>query len=317
MITTDVLYGLEEKYRLPVLIQEKNEPDFNYPHGDVAKQVDELGYVIARDVIEPDLCDALIEAFKTEVKPFEGPLYRQISMMHVPHKKRHGFVTNAFLSLQDLTSFPTFRLNAIEVIAHPIVQAWVKTILREKPQLVESTFWESTLMGTPLHCDGDYINSIVKQKLIGGWFALEDIEPDAGRFLIVPKSHLLAPWGNAFDTYLAYRNFDKAATGSLREDLKQRIAQGALLHEALLESGLIVIAPRLNKGDGIFWDSRLVHGSLPPGKEAKSRYSIAGHYIPDDDALVMHGRHIKYEVQEHHGMRLRANAYPGDINDKG
>jgi ectoine hydroxylase-related dioxygenase (phytanoyl-CoA dioxygenase family) len=62
-------------------------------------------------------------------------------------------------------------------------------------------------------------------------------------------------------------------------------------------------APRLDKGDAIIWENRIVHGSLPSAAGA-TRYSIAGHYIPSDDDLIRNGQRVALEYEIHHGMKL-------------
>ena len=307
---TKVSYGLDGQYSLPVEIMEKGDPSNNRA-GLLSEILKRDGYFVMNQIIAPELCSEVIAAFKKEVKPFEGPLYRQISMRHVPHKLRNGLMTNAFLAIQDMHEFPEFRRQALEVIASPLAQMIIGQAIGYKPKCVETTFWESSLMGTPLHCDGDYINSIGRAVLLGAWFALEDIDPEAGRFVVVPGSHREENWGPAKDLFIEYRDRDKSATGSTRGDLKRRIDQGSLLHRALIDSGLPIIAPVLNKGAAIFWDSAVVHGTLPPAEgTSRTRYSLAGHYIPDDDALMMHGRLVEHETQTHNRMLFRSNAYP-------
>jgi phytanoyl-CoA hydroxylase len=311
MQTTQIRYGLSAEYALGVAIQERSDPEFNVPamaFGPV-KQFRDLGYIIARGLVPASLCDAVVEGFRAEVKPYEGGLFRQISMLKVPHKFKNGLMTNGFLNTQDLTIFPAFRARSIEIIASPEAQRIITDVTGFPPTLVESTFWETTTVGTPLHRDGDYITSAMRDTLIAMWVALEDMNPRAGRFCLIPRSHRKEMWNG----HLAeYDHEIKIPTMSLREDLKRRFKQGAMLHKAILATDLEVIAPALNKGDAIFWDGKVVHGSLPPEEQGSTRYSIAGHYIPNDDALIKHGRLVEFEAQTVNGMKLRI--IPGAVD---
>ena len=102
-------------------------------------------------------------------------------------------MANALLSVQNLVdpAFRQFRTSAIDVIAGARTQIVVRDLLNEMPLLVESMFFESTLVGIPLHADGDYMDSEVRGTMVGAWFALEDISPLSGRFVVVPGSHRL------------------------------------------------------------------------------------------------------------------------------
>jgi phytanoyl-CoA hydroxylase len=305
MLYTQVRYGLPERHRLTVAVQEAGDKDFGESSSGAAERYMDVGYVIVRELIDPSLCDAVVTAFRQEVKPFNGPLLRQVSMRPSPHRfTQDGFVGNAFQSVQDLIRFPNFRLNAMDIIASPAAQRIVAEIMDAPPQLVDSVCWESTIMGTPLHADGDYIRS-ENGILVGSWYALEDIHPEAGRLVLLPYSHREQAWGVAAPAYREYRQTVTGATTNRRENLKRRLEEGANLHQALLDSELSLIAPQLNKGDAIFWDGRMIHGSLPPTARGLSRCSLAAHYIPDNRALVVHGRPIEFESQSHNGMKLR------------
>ena len=93
----------------------------------------------------------------------------------------------------------------------------------------------------------------VPGTMLGAWFALEDIAPLAGRFVVVPRSHRLGQGDSRAAT--AYREF-RSQTGSNRRDngsdmrtnVKRRLEEAALLDRAILDSGLSVVAPLLEKG---------------------------------------------------------------------
>src|SRR5277367_3344122 len=202
MNITSIRYGLSEEYAIDVLVQGHGDKGlFDNPLDDPIKQYKDFGFIIVRNLIHPTLCDAVINDFLQEVKPYEGGLFRQISMLKVPHKFKHGLMTNGFLNTQDLTIFPQFRANSIEIIANPRAQRIIRELSGWYPTLIESTFWESTSVGTPLHRDGDYVNSAVRSILTAMWVALEDIKPEAGRLCLVPRSHRPEMWDGLLDEY--------------------------------------------------------------------------------------------------------------------
>jgi len=317
MLKAHVQYGLSTEYRLPVAIEEANDigdkvVDYSGTHSSVLEKYEEFGYVIVRKLIQPSLCDELVTAFSQEVKPFSGPLLRQASARPGPHLfTTGGFVANALLGVQDLVEpcFRQFRTRAIDVMAGQHTQKIIRDLLIDTPLLVESMYFESTLIGVPLHADGDYMDSDVP-GMLGAWFALEDIAPLAGRFVLVPRSHRLEK--GASRAAAAYHDFrsrqartSATMNSDMRTNIKRRLEEAALLHRAILDSGLSLVAPMLERGDAVFWSAGLIHGSLPPESRDQSRNSLTAHYISNSRVLMVHGRRIDFPKETHHGMKLR------------
>jgi hypothetical protein len=90
--------------------------------------------------------------------------------------------------------------------------------------------------------------------------------------------------------------------------MKRRLEEAALLHRAVLDAGLSVVAPMLEKGDAVFWSAGLIHGSLPPESRGFSRNSLTAHYIADTRALMVRGTRVDFATETHHGMKLRMTA---------
>jgi ectoine hydroxylase-related dioxygenase (phytanoyl-CoA dioxygenase family) len=173
MLSRYVRYGLPLEFELPLAIEESG--DRLLDDSSEFERYAEFGYAIARNLIPPSLCDLVIAGFRQEVKPFAGPLLRQATARFSPHQfTSDGFMANGLLSIQDLAAptFRKFRTSAIDVVAGPRTQAVVRELLNEKPLLVESMFFESTFVGTPLHADGDYMDSEARGTMVGAWFAL-------------------------------------------------------------------------------------------------------------------------------------------------
>jgi phytanoyl-CoA hydroxylase len=315
MLRTHVQYGLPPEYRLPVAIEETGDSSDESFWSDFAhkKKYDESGYVIVRKLVPPSLCDEVVAAFSREVKPFSGHMRRQATARLGPHLfTPEGYMANALLGIHDLVEprFQDFRSRAIDVIAGQHTHQIASELLTGAPLLVESMYFESTLIGVPLHADGDYMNSAASDTMLGAWFALEDIAPFAGRFVLVPSSHRLNR--GTCGAVTAYREFrdrqalTSAAIGSdMRANMKRRLEEASLLHSAILDAGLRVVAPMLNKGDAVFWGAGLVHGSLPPESRGFSRNSLTAHYIAETQALMVHGRRVDVATETHHGMKLR------------
>jgi phytanoyl-CoA hydroxylase len=323
MLHKHVQYGLPPEYRLSVAIEEigDSEDECFGSYSELLKRYEEFGYVIIRKLVTPSLCDEVVAAFFREVKPFNGSMLRQSTARVGPHLfTTDGYMANALLSVQDLVEpcFHDFRRSAIDVIAGRRTHDVARELLAGAPLLIESMYFESTLIGVPLHADGDYMDSDIPGTMLGGWFALEDIAPLAGRFVVVPRSHRLGKRSGS--TGAAYREFREkqavtsATIGSdMRANMKRRLEEAALLHRTLLDAELSVVAPMLEKGDAVFWGSGLIHGSLPPESNCISRNSLTAHYIADTRALMIHGRLAYFRTETHHGMKIRmtTNQPPG------
>jgi ectoine hydroxylase-related dioxygenase (phytanoyl-CoA dioxygenase family) len=134
--------------------------------------------------------------------------------------------------------------------------------------------------------------------------------PLAGRFVVVPGSHRLEQEiGKAAAVYREFRSRHAETSATIVSDVKtnlrRRLEEAQLLHQAISESGLRVIAPMLNKGDAVFWGAGLIHGSLPPECRGQSRNSLTAHYIGSPHAFMVHGQYADFPTETHHGMKLR------------
>jgi phytanoyl-CoA hydroxylase len=113
-------------------------------------------------------------------------------------------------------------------------------------------------------------------SLAGVWFALEDIGPQAGRFLVCPKSHLF-DWprrrlkDNVVDAHVP---FSQSVIDTIRQ------------------SGSVVRCPALRKGDAVIWNVCTIHGSLGTQDEARSRSSITCHAIPASHRFMTLHHHV-------------------------
>lgn len=258
---------------------------------------EEYGYVIKRNAIPKEICDQAINIFNQEVKPFNGYIYRQASA----NLERHiftegGHMLNSILNVQSLDSkhMNEFRTKGIEVLTNKVVQDTMTSILEDKPKLVQSMFFD----GNPItwaHQDTYYLDS-ENFNMAGAWFALEDIEADAGRFYIYPKSHKI-------DVVKNGGNFDIA----FNHDRYKK-----LIIDIIKNNNLELSAPKLNKGDILIWNSKTIHGCLETIDINKSRKSFTGHFIPQSENFIQYQSNIKkLNIEEINGMQIH---FPKDLN---
>ena len=102
-------------------------------------------------------------------------------------------------------------------------------------------------------------------KAVAGFIA-----PRAGRFFICPKSHKIG-----LDTH--------AVHNSIAEN-HERYILSVVQH--IRKTGLTIRAPKLDKGDVLFWNAWTIHGSLDTQDATKSRSSMTCHAIPRGKRLL-------------------------------
>lgn len=252
----------------------ENEDALNYYY--------ENGFVIFSKCISEQACEQIRHSWDNEIKPYKGKIYRQT--IGVPQKNifnKKNWVMNPIIGLQSLNPylFNEFRnLIEIEIFSNENFCKAFKSILREKPRIIQSMYFEGN-SATREHQDEYYLGSEKSGHMTAGWLALEEIKPDAGRFFILPKSHkLMNIKGNRDYITKNYENFVADLT-------------------SLISSKNIEFrAPYLSTGDFLLWNSLTVHGSIDSQNENFSRSSITAHAIPESHkALYINSDKLKLQ----------------------
>ncbi|MEM9846995.1 MAG: phytanoyl-CoA dioxygenase family protein [Bacteroidota bacterium] len=259
---------------------------------------DEYGYVVVRNLIPREICQEALVAFDKEVRPYDGHIYRQASANPEKHKwTKHNYMLNSILNVQSVNSnkFAGFRKNGLAALTHSNVQKVMQTLMGDAPKLVQSMFFEGNPT-TWAHQDCYYLDSEDQGRMIGSWYALEDIHPGAGRFYVYPTSHKIDIEKNGGDFDIAF-NHDR---------YKQ------LVKDLIVKYDLECVAPALNQGDVLFWHAATIHGSLETTDLSKSRSSYTGHYIPNSTRFLQYQSRIKpLSLREVNGMNVN---FPKDLD---
>lgn len=233
----------------------------------------ENGYAVIGGLFTPAQCDGLKALWDREVKPYDGFMYRQATAKVEKHiKNSQGWIMNAILNPQsvDPHHFPGFRAYVTsEILGETRLNAAFAGLLQDTPKIVQSIYFEGN-SATWEHQDSYYLDSETVGEMAAGWIALEDIAPRAGRFFICPKSHKIA-----LDTH--------AVHNSIAEYHERYIVS---VVQKIREAGLTIRAPKLDKGDVLFWNAWTIHGSLDTQDAARSRSSITCHAIPTRKKLL-------------------------------
>jgi phytanoyl-CoA hydroxylase len=247
------------------------------------------GYVVLRNIVKREVCDALREAFDVTVKRYPGYIYRQTTAN--PEKNQvneFGFIMNPILNLQSLpsTEFEPLKSLAMATFAGEPIRSIGRTLTGEDVKLVQSMYFEGNAETWP-HQDTYYLDSETTGRMFGCWYALEDIDAGAGRFFVVPGSHNIEMEKNGGDVDYAFNH----------NRYKDKV------RALLTNSSLQIRAPFLAKGDLLIWNSRTIHGSLKTTRPERSRASLTAHYIPASHRFLQFQSRIrKLNLRKFNGM---------------
>jgi phytanoyl-CoA hydroxylase len=254
--------------RVPETESEDTSPKFTLDDLAGFRQYYEAnGYAILRGLISAEQCDRIRELWNTEVKPFDGFMYRQATAKVERHVKNdRGWVMNPILNLQSVnpTNFPRFRQYATQnILTDAGLKSAFATLLQDTPKVVQSMYFEGN-SATWEHQDSYYLDSETVGEMAAAWIAVEDIAADAGRFFICPRSHRIE-----LEEHGIYNNIAENHEGYIQSVVKK-----------IRDERLEIRAPALKKGDVLFWNAWTIHGSLDSQGTDSSRSSITCHAIP-------------------------------------
>jgi phytanoyl-CoA hydroxylase len=225
---------------------------------------EEQGYYIFRQLVPHNLIDKLLAEYQQKILPSKGYFFRQSSNRWEQNKiSSFGYSEESFLDVHDYPRYPTFAEAVLNIYSLKEVREALTSLTEQSEHnLMQSMFFDLNA-ATPAHQDWYYLDSIPAGHLLAGWFALEDIHPEAGRFFVMPKTHLI--------------DFD------LSEDEKISHASYVTRVKKYIETHQDnIYAPALEKGDVLFWNSRTVHGSGETLNPCYSRKSLTAHYLPSE-----------------------------------
>ena len=234
------------------------------------------GWTLLDRVIPDDVVAGLNAAWDEELRPFTGPLRRQLTSDDGPHRLVDGRVVNPVLvSALGVEDFPRTAAAFQRLLADTPLVGLAADALGGDVALLQITWVEST-EGTAWHRD---IHPIAPgEPLIGAWVALEDIHPDAGPFRLLPGSQRETPipgWDAEAKAAWVAQFVDRSDP---RGEAGARLA--ARLDAAIASSGEAVTEITPRRGDVVLWDGALLHGSRPPtAGTTRTRRSALLHFV--------------------------------------
>tara|TARA_B100001093_G_C26841401_1_gene1020744 strand:- start:336 stop:1340 length:1005 start_codon:yes stop_codon:yes gene_type:complete len=238
------------------------------------------GYVIFSNCLSKKDSDEIRRTWDASIKPYRGTIYRQTTAKAEKNKfNENNWIMNPVLNLQSLNPNLFGALRKIvetKVFTNVVICNALKTILGEKPKIVQSMYFEGN-SATWEHQDSYYLDSVKIGKMTAGWLALEEIKADAGRFFICPKSHKIE---------LGRQNINNNIADNHDKYIREVVS-------IIRTRNMKIKAPYLTTGDFLLWNSWTIHGSIDSQNKSHSRSSITMHAIPESHKfLQLHSREI-------------------------
>ncbi len=248
------------------------------------------GYLVARSAIPQPLVSNLVTAFYDEVKTCMEPLLRMSTKKFEPHHfDAAGFMTEPLLNphITRNRKLASFRQAILDLACSgEMLRALHNATLWPKHGLYQIMIFEQST--TPPHQDWYFLDTYPPGCMTAAWVALEDIDPTATRFFVVPGSQDFERTEDSIPRYME----------AMTEIFKKQYTDN-------------VVIPDMKVGDVLFWNSRLIHGSLAGTNPTRSRLSLTAHYIPDGFGFG-HRNNPNYLPQPHKLVKGRPISYLDD-----
>lgn len=223
------------------------------------------GYVVARSAIPQPLVSNLATTFYKQGKTCMDPLLRQGGKVEPHDFDAAGFMTAALLDPHTNRNpkVASFRQAILDLACSgEMLRALHDVTLWPKHGLYQIMIFEQSI--TPPHQDCYYLDSYPAGCMTAAWVALEDIDPTATRFFVVPGSQDFERDVSEDEIWGSEGRYMDWMTEILKEQFGDNVA-----------------IPEMKAGDVLFWNSRLIHGSLAGTNPDRSRLSLTAHYVPD------------------------------------
>lgn len=224
----------------------------------------EQGYVIICKALKLDKIDVLLEL--VEQKKRDRLFVFNSQDTHIPTRPRlteAGFIENSMLNPANLKFAPRLSRAIESCLVDPTVAEILSILSGDRAHVMMQNMLFDKSTGTIEHQDHYYLDADPPGNMVAAWYALEDIQEDAGCFFVLPGSHR----GRVISRANA-KNF------SDHEDYRKEII--TLIHN----SDYQYKAFPLEKGDVLFWHPYTIHGAYKNANPQHSRKSLTAHFYP-------------------------------------
>lgn len=230
------------------------------------------GYLVIHNLIPKKIIDEFKRYFSENI--VEKPKLR-FSLMDKQKidliKIKNGYLQNPLGNVHCIKyldqKYKKFNNECLKILTNKkITNILNKIYNRKKFDMVMSMLFDQNA-GTPAHQDCYYLDSLPHGNMTAAWIALEDINIQAGRFYVIPKS----------------QNLNIKLT---KDEIKNPNKYEEKIEKLIKKKKLKIKAPFLRKGSVLFWNSGTIHGSLKTINKLYSRKSFTCHFIPSDLKFV-------------------------------
>jgi hypothetical protein len=183
-----------------------------------------------------------------------------------------------------VTNFHIYSKNTKDLVTNSYVNDILKTLFNKEQVIYSSLFFrEGTSQGYHRDTPHFYTNPI--DQYYGVWYALEDINVNAGPLKYYIGSHKLEV-PNGYDTFNnLYKNIQNIDEIDISNDYSCIIKYNEAIEKMCEEKKLLKVDQnnyinQINKGDIIIWHPKLLHGGSDIIHPTLTRYSMVTHNVP-------------------------------------
>ncbi len=160
------------------------------------------------------------------------------------------------------------RAEIRAVALSPKIRPILRQLLDGEPLICNSLNFERGSQ-QEYHIDTWYMPPPVRNRMVAGWFALDDVDATNGPLSYYPGSHLIPP--HVF------------SHGRLNEIREERPACDAYLRSEIEKRGLVPTEFHGKRGDVFLWHAQLLHAGRPILDMDRTRASLVVHYWRECD----------------------------------
>jgi len=225
---------------------------------------DTYGYVVIENLLAHAKIQELINNYEEIKRSKTFVFFSQDT--HLPTQPKltpEGFIENSMLNPADLKLWPQFSIAVENCLVDEHVIAVLDMLSGASDHVMMQNMFFDKSTGTVEHQDHYYLDADPPGKMIAAWYALEDIQEDAGCFFVLPGSHK----GKVIER-------DNGSNFSDHDSFVKSI------NNLILEGNYEYRSFPLNKGDVIFWHPYTIHGAFNNQNPHHSRKSLTAHYHP-------------------------------------
>lgn len=222
---------------------------------------DENGYVVIKKLLSEESIESFFRSYRRVLK---NPLFIYYSQsVHRPVRPQlteHGFLKESMENPTTLFFFPGLTSSIKDCLFDPGVSTALTSISGGAQHVMRQNMFFDFSTGTIEHQDHWYLDTDPPGEMIGAWYALEDIQPEAGCFFVLPGSHK----GEVLTREMVAQHEDfRSATMALIE-----------------RNSYHYVEMPLEKGDVLFWHPYTIHGGRDNRDPRYSRKSFTAHFYP-------------------------------------